>query len=505
MSEEQIATKQPDNGKIEKLSIQKRVDPKATDAWPSIYWFSRREDGSDIAPWWTEQRDRDLREFYMRLGNDILQGAISSIVDKFVALSYILEGPKKAVSRYSPILAEAEFGQGWGTLLTKTLTDFFTQDKGAFWELIGAGEPNGPIIGPILGIAHLDSQFCQLTGDPTYPVVFRNAKQNSLHKLHATRVIHLVDMPSPNELFHNTGFCAVSRVIASSQVLIKIAKYKNEKLDDLPEAGLLILNNVLPQQFEDNKANYARERRRLGQEIWTNVMTLFSLDPAQPASAELISFSNLPDHFDEIASVDLYAKIVALAFGVDVREFWPLSSGSLGTATETQVMHQKAKGKGIGKVISTLERAINWKVLPSSIEFKFDFQDDEEDLLRAQIEDTKTTTIMKMWDPISQPITPEEIRQMLADNVTYFSEDFLEVDITDDITQTDMETEKAHGPIGTLDSLGKWRPARRKTKAIKSEVNMALSLAKENYRKGLITVEQIAEYALAELADVGND
>jgi len=99
-------------------------------------------------------------------------------------------------------------------------------------------------------------------------------------------------------------------------VLIKIAKYKNEKLDDLPEAGLLILNNVLPQAFEDNKANYARERRRLGQEIWTNVMTLFSLDPAQPASAELISFSNLPDHFDEIASVDLYAKIVALAFGV---------------------------------------------------------------------------------------------------------------------------------------------------------------------------------------------
>jgi hypothetical protein len=190
-----------------------------------------------------------------------------------------------------------------------------------------------------------------------------------------------------------------------------------------------------------------------------------------------------------------------------MREFWPLSSGSLGTATETEVMHQKAKGKGIGKVISTLERAINWKVLPSSIEFKFDFQDDEEDLLRAQIEDAKTTTIMKMWDPIGQPVAPTEICQMLADNVSYFSEDFLEVDITDDVTQTDMETEKAYGPIVRIDSKGKIHVVRRRSLVkqhnpfLKKFINKALELAKENYEQGRITVEQIAEYALAELAD----
>ena len=44
-------------------------------------------------------------------------------------------------------------------------------------------------------------------------------------------------MPSPNELMNDVGFCAVSRVIGSSEILLKLNTYKNEKLDDLPEAA----------------------------------------------------------------------------------------------------------------------------------------------------------------------------------------------------------------------------------------------------------------------------
>ena len=516
MSKEITTTeKQSDTGQIEELSIQQRVEPKDQASFPNTFWFTRKDDGSEIAPWWSDQRDLDLRFFYMREGNDILQGAVSSMVKKFNALNYVIEGPQRVVNRYSQVLAEAEFGDGWGRLLTKTLTDYLTQDKGAFWELIGAGDPDGPIVGPVLGIAHLDAQFCLLTGDPVWPVVFRNAKDNTSHKLHATRVCHLVDMASPNEQMFDIGFCAVSRTIASSRVLLKLAQYKNEKLDDLPEAGLLILNNILPTQFEDVKADYARERRRLGQEIWTNVMTMFSLDPTQPANAELLNFSNLPDAFNEQETTDIYAKVVALSFGVDVREFWPLSSGSLGTATESLVQHQKAKGKGVGEIISVIERAINWKVLPASIEFTFDFQDDEEDKSKAEVNDVKTKTIMSMWQPpggfdgIPSPVSAIEIRQMLADNVTYFSEDFLDEDITTDVALTDTEQEadieKLFGPIVGIDSKGKVRRKKQRRPSIAPPVNDALALAEKNYQEGAIDAEQIAEYALAELRDRRQD
>jgi hypothetical protein len=65
-------------------------------------------------------------------------------------------------------------------------------------------------------------------------------------------------------------------------------------------------------------------------------MTMFGLDPAQPASAELISFANLPEAFNELESTNTYATILALAFGVDVREFWPITGGALARKREVR-------------------------------------------------------------------------------------------------------------------------------------------------------------------------
>lgn len=439
---------------VRELSVQQRATER--NFISGSFWFGGPTD--EVPAWWSERRELFLGEFWQKPGNDILQGAIASMVKKFKSMTWVLEGPERVANRYQPVIAEAEFGKGWSTLLTKTLTDYFTHDKGAFWELIGEGDPNGPLQGQVLGIAHLDASLCQLTGDSIYPVLFNNTKTGLSHKLHTTRVVHLVDMESPNEAMNGVGWCAVSRVIASSSVLLKLARYKNEKLSDLPPAGMLLLNNIMPAQWEDTNANYKRERRRLGQELWTNMLVLMGLDPAQPVTAEFLSFATLPDQFNELEATNIYVNIVALAFGIDVREFWPMSQGALGTGKESEVQAQKAKGKGIGDIISTLERAINWKVLPPTVTFKFDFQDDEADLQAATINDTKTKTIMSMWlppqagSPELPPVTREEIRQMLADNVPYFKEEFLLVDITDDIEVDDIE--RKYGPMVMVDSKG---------------------------------------------------
>lgn len=498
------------NGSLTELSIQKRAEPDSNgyslaSSFPSSFMFGYQYNPfyqSLLPPWWCEQRDLALRQFVYRPNNDILVGAVSSMIKKFKAMNWVIEGPQRVVNNRQRVLTTAEFWQGWSFWLGKVLFDYLTQDKGAFSELIGAGDPTGPMEGLPLGIAHLDAQYCQLTGDIEYPVIFNNPKTDRSHKLHTTRVAHFVDMPSPNEQMCNTGFCAVSRVIGSSEILLKISKYKNEKLDDLPEAGLLLFNNVLPERWNDAKAGYEREARRLGQDHWRNIMTMFGLDPAQPATAELISFANLPEAFNELESTNIYVNILALAFGVDVREFWPISGGSLGTATESEVMHEKARGKGVGEIISMLERVINWKVMPDSATFAFDFKDDQEDLLAAEIADKKTTTIMSMWQPDGLgPVNREEIRQMLADNVSYFSEDFLEVDIVDDTDATDNEIAKSYGPLSRIDNKGNTKRI-AKRRYVKPMVEDAISLAAENYRKGMITAEQVAEFALGELIDV---
>lgn len=507
----EYATASKQNGSaLTELSIQRRAlssDERSSVAsiFPSSITFDRRLDDYEslIPPWWSEARDIALRAFVYRRNNDLLSGAVSSMTKKFKAMNWKIEGPMRVINRYQRVLTTAEFYQGWSFWMGKILFDYFTQDKGAFAEIIGGGDPGGPLEGPVIGLAHLDSRYCQLTGDLEYPVIFNNPKTENAHRLHTTRVAHFVDMPSPAEGMYNTGFCGVSRVIGSSEILLKINKYKNEKLDDLPEAGLLLFNNVLPERWNDAKAHYARETRRLGQDHWRNIMTMFDLDPAQPASADLISFANLPEAFNELESTNIYANIVALAFGVDVREFWPISGGQLGTATESLVMHQKARGKGVGEVISMIERILNWKVLPESATFAFDFNDDEEDLLAAEIDEKKVDTIMSMWQSDGMgPVTRLEIRQMLADNVSYFSDDFLEFDITDDTDATDTELAKMFGGLGQINRYGSAKRIKGR-QLVKPEIMSAVELAAENYRKGAITAEMAAEFALGELIDVG--
>lgn len=424
-------------------TVQARVDTIAQEGMPGIWWFTRPSEW-EIAPWWSQQRDLDLRTFVKKEGNDILSGAISSMVKKFKAMNWTVEGPQATVEWGQELLAEAEFGRGWGSLLSKVIEDYYTCDNGAFIEVIGPGKPDKELDGRPSGIAHLDSLKCTLTGDPTYPVVFRDAKGVGAHKIHASRVIHLVDMESPNQDMCGVGFSAVSRVVASSQILLKLAQYKREKLDDLPQAGLLVLNNVVASKWDDTVADYERERRKLGNEIWANVMTLFGVDPSAKAEANFLSFSQMPEHFDEAQTTTTYVNIVALALGIDAREIWPVSSGSLGTASESLVMHQKAKGKGVGELISAIERAINWKVFPKRVSFQFDFQDDDEDAQAAAIQDQKVTTIVKMFaaaDPTSGEtlVSRDEARQMLADAGTYFVDEFLTVDITDDEQADDTE------------------------------------------------------------------
>lgn len=146
-------------------------------------------------------------------------------------------------------------------------------------------------------------------------------------------------------------------------------------------------------------------------------------------------------------------------------------------------MSEKAKGKGKGDIIAAIERAINWKVLPASVNFRFDFRDDAEDKLKAEINKIKVESIMNMWVKPSDrgaglfesPVTRMEIRQILADNVPdYFKQEFLEFDVSDEEELTDTEREdKAYHQV--------------------------LAMVEENYKAGKISLDDLIEFRLGNL------
>ena len=402
-----------------------------------------------IPEWGTPPRDAWLRDFWKAPGNDILQGAVSSMQKKMKALPWAITGGKRLVTRYQSLLANAEQGKGWGIFLSKVVEDYLTQDRGAFIEIIHAtSNPSSPIV----GLAHLDAGRCWPTGMIDKPVIYEDSK-NKKHLLKETQVIHFADMPSPEEERHDRGMCAVSRVLKAAMIIRAFAQYKDEKLSSRPLPGFVVASNVTQGQIRTAlKSADEEEIRKHGRMMYRNIPIIAALSAEHEISIEMVEFRSVPDGFDGEAEITLFVYMLALSFGVDAREFWPATLTGA-TKADALIQAQKARGKGPGDIITQMERALNWKVLPANCEFEFDFQDDEEDRLQTEIRNMKIEGIRKMWEPsqitMTGIITDEEARNLLVDQ-DILPREFRIEDITEE--ETLGETEKAKELSGEKES-----------------------------------------------------
>jgi len=424
-----------------KYSIQGRAEAAET-LQPLVWYISASAD--EIPAYWSAARDVSLRKFWKT--ESILAGAIYSQVAKIKTLGWTLDGPQRQVNRYQRMLSEAEFGNGWGVLISKVVEDYLCQDRGAFVEVIRASKD---ATGPVIGLAHLDASRCMPTGDLEYPVVYANARTGRPHKLADAQVIHLPSLPSPDESLKNIGFCAVSRVLRASQILRDIVTYKREKLSSRPQRGIVFVQGMSQHRLNAAFAEAQEQMDNEGLTRFAKVVTIASQDPGQPLDIKSFDFASLPDGYDEQTTTTLYAYIVALACGTDAREFWP-ATASGATKADAQVQAQKARGKGSGDILTSIERAINWKVLPDSLTFRFDFQDDEEDAQKAALEGARIGNIVKMYFPgagVEGLVSKAEARQLLADQ-QILPPEFLanEPDVTPNVIADDVEQEEAPEP-----------------------------------------------------------
>jgi len=363
-------------------------------------------------------RDRWLSAFWKRPGCDLLAGAISTMVAKIVSTSWYIDGPLSLAMLYRDIfLHRSQFGAGWDEMLAPWVTSYIDQDFGGTIERhrTSIGDHDGPA----LGFAHLDESLCRLTGKPGHPIAYSSGDGKE-RKMHRSQVARIVDMASPQERYKGNGYCSVGRAITTALILCDIARYKRERLSDLPPAALLLLNNLTEVEWEDIMANYDARQRNEGNTTWRDIIVACGIDPEYPITAELFEFSRLPEHYNEKTCVEIAVYTFALALRFDARELWPVSAGPLGTSTETEIMHIKAKAKGPGIIYTAIERQLNSPFsIPQILHFRFDYRDDEEDMLSAQIAHQKIKNIRLMWetspnrgDPLGI-ITTEQAQQLL--------------------------------------------------------------------------------------------
>lgn len=373
--------------------------------------FYRQRTETDIAPYGWGGRDVQMRRMFTLQGNDLIQAAVTATVQKVQSTEWIIDGPKRTAAQAAKLLQESDLGNGWDAFVARFVQDYLTQDNGMFWEVIWSDasadtrEMGAPSAGAkIIGLAHLDSGRCRRTGIAEYPVVYLSLV-GGYHKLHHSRVVFAADLPNPNERYLGRGFCAMSRCLSVAQTIIRYAAYRTELLDDVPALGLLVLQNINKQFWDSTKKEFNSQRQSNEQFIFSNLMTLFNMDPTKPAGANLIPFKGLWENFSERDFYDMAIDITAMAFGLDRQELAPLATSALGSGAQSTVLAQKSRGKGIGNILSAIERQLN-RLLPESCTFHFDFHDDEQDFQKAQIRNQNAGTIIALYGASSGNAKP---------------------------------------------------------------------------------------------------
>ena len=356
-----------DNSVIEFPKIDERQSPYA----PLTLYIAEVAD--EISKWGTrvQARDKQLRQFWP--SESTLAGAMYSVAARNSAFQWSLEGPDKLLPPLERMLHSAMSSGGtigWTNFISAISLDYYGTDNGAFIEVIRATPTS-----PVLGIAQLDSEKCQRTGDPDYPVIYMDRGGHE-HKMAWYQIIPFTELPSPIETMNGVGYCAVSRVLRAAQIMRDMSQYKHEKVSGRFNRAIHIIGGVSKSQIEDIENRGQEDANNAGLIRYMQPLILASLDPEKAVSTATIELASLPDSFDQDQELKWYIANLALAFGVDYQDFAPLPGGNLGTSSQSEILDRKSRGKGPALFMEQLQNAFHWRgVFPRNVIFSFSERD----------------------------------------------------------------------------------------------------------------------------------
>jgi hypothetical protein len=332
--------------------------------------------------------------------------------------------------------------------MEKLSQDLYTQDNGAFVELIrDEGQDansrfRGPLA-PVLGIAHLDSNSCIRTGRPDFPVLYTDRK-GERHKLAWYQVIPFSDYPSAIEKMNGVGYSAVTRVLKMAQVMWATINYKDEKVSGRHFKQMHFVSGVSRVEIKDEMKRAQEEASNTGLINFILPSILASLDPEKPVSTATIDLAGLPDGFNFDEEMKWYISSLALGFGVDYQEFAPLPGGNIGSSQQSMILHRKGSGKGPAVLMRMLSEAFrNYGVLPRGTEMRFNDKDEQEELERQEV---RTKAIEEMAIAVSRKIlTPKAAANSLVRRGIWEEDDVAE--ISDAFWKMGETTQQANGQL----------------------------------------------------------
>lgn len=359
-------------------------------------------------------------------------GAVAIATTKVSSLSWEVQGSVPLrTSRGHELLLQSDAGNGWVSFISKLLQDFLLTDNGCFIEIV---RQSSSINSQIIGLMPLDSLRCTRTKDPTKPVVYTDL-QGRNHELQRHEVITMSDLPSPRADLLGSGKCAAHRAYTAIYKLSSIDVYINDKVTGRKPLAVYLINGLNDPQLRSVLVSAQAEADARGAVAYMGAILATVPGDTTPGVAT-IDLASFPDRFNRKEELDASILAYANNLGLDVQDLQPLSGRSLGTGAQSEVLEEKARGKGLTAFKQQFIHNINTWVLPDGTTMIFIEKDWRDKNLKAQHDATveKYTT----ESAAASIITPAQGLQHLVDE-NVFPKEFLPTDTTPDTTLSDVE------------------------------------------------------------------
>lgn len=363
-----------------RLELRKRTEVTAGRyLFDFIRDFAKR--GKEFPTRGTPEYDIKIDEIWKT--EPILAGTVYGMAAKAQSRVWQVEGGRNNAKRAAQMLANAKYSfwkTGWWGFDGASALDFYTTRLGAMWGALRRGSRQ---FGQLVGLEHIDSLSCFLTGSVKEPIRYESEETGQTIRYKLGEVINLTSLGLSRESQLGAGFCAVERALQAARILVLLHDYDEEKLLNLPPEGIAAISGLTMEEFLDALALWQEQRKGDNSLTFPQVLWLLAQNPGQNVSIDLTSFSSMPEQFNRESVVTQYINTLANAFGVSASDIWFMGGGPFGTGKEVELQHSMARGKGEGEWFSITTQVIN-RELPDDVKFSYDTQDIAEDLTAAQ-------------------------------------------------------------------------------------------------------------------------
>lgn len=363
-----------------------------------------------LPPYWS--RERDLVLTATREMEDMWSASVYKAKTKTVALGWEVSDSQESqtrVRRAQQLLLHFD-GKRYVPGFSKVLDDFLLTDNGAFVEIVRATQGAGS---RILGLMHLDSLRCWRTGDPKYPVLYRD-RHGKEHILKPHQVLDFVDEPSPRAEHRGVGRCAASRAFRTILKLTGVETYFREKITGERNLAIHIVNGITSEQLQSALLTGREDAQRRGFVLYRGSLVIPAIKMDADLQVVTIPLAEVPDGFDVTEERrDAYLRY-ANALGVPVQDIQPLSGQGLGTGTQTVILAEESEGMGLAAFRDDWKHALNEYVFPESTTFAWNNTHDLRDQ-RAMAETEKIRAETRSTQINSGEISPAMARQLAVD------------------------------------------------------------------------------------------